>query len=265
MKNKSKQYLKNYSPTILTGMAVIGFITTTVMAIKATPKAIDILKKCEDEKGEPLTKKEMIRPTLITYAPTLIVGVSTIICIISANTLNKKQQTSLISAYALLQDSFKKYKQAAKKVYGQDADIKIRAEMAEETMVYSIGAFSEICTYDPRNDNSDNMLFFDFYSKRYFNAKFAAVLNAEYHINRNLALGAVVSINDFYDFIGIEPIKDGDDVGWELYYIMEKNDSQWLDFLNEPTQMEDGMECCIITPIIDPVPISILYNNLNND
>jgi len=36
--------IKN-SPTILTGLAVGGLVTTTVLAVKATPKALDILER----------------------------------------------------------------------------------------------------------------------------------------------------------------------------------------------------------------------------
>ena len=42
------------SPTILTVVASVGVVTTTIMAVRATPKAIKILKEAELEKGEDL-------------------------------------------------------------------------------------------------------------------------------------------------------------------------------------------------------------------
>lgn len=49
------------SPTILTVVASIGVIATTITAVQATPKAIKLLKEAELEKGENLTKLEIVR------------------------------------------------------------------------------------------------------------------------------------------------------------------------------------------------------------
>ncbi|MCG5029675.1 DUF6353 family protein, partial [[Ruminococcus] torques] len=57
-------------------------------------------------------------------------GVSTIACIFGANALNQKKQASLMSAYVMLNESYKQYRKSAKTVYGEDADDKIHAEMA---------------------------------------------------------------------------------------------------------------------------------------
>ena len=48
------------SPTILTVVASVGVVTTTIMAVRATPKAIKILKEAELEKGEDLSKFERL-------------------------------------------------------------------------------------------------------------------------------------------------------------------------------------------------------------
>lgn len=41
--------MKKHSPEILTGIGIAGMVTTTVLAVRATPKAIKIL---EDERYE---------------------------------------------------------------------------------------------------------------------------------------------------------------------------------------------------------------------
>lgn len=57
------------SPTILTVVASVGVVTTTIMAVRATPKAIKILKEAELEKGEDLSKLEIIRAAGPIYIP----------------------------------------------------------------------------------------------------------------------------------------------------------------------------------------------------
>ena len=89
------------SPTILTVVASIGVIATTITAVQATPKAIKLLKEAELEKGENLTKLEIVRVAGPTYIPSVLLGVSTIACIFGANALNQKKQASLMSAYAV--------------------------------------------------------------------------------------------------------------------------------------------------------------------
>lgn len=89
------------SPTILTVVASVGVVTTTIMAVRATPKAIKILKEAELEKGEDLSKLEIIRAAGPIYIPSVLLGVSTIACIFGANALNQKKQASLMSAYAI--------------------------------------------------------------------------------------------------------------------------------------------------------------------
>ena len=106
------------SPTILTVVASIGVIATTITAVQATPKAIKLLKEAELEKGENLTKLEIVRVAGPTYIPSVLLGVSTIACIFGANALNQKKQASLMSAYVMLNESYKQYRKSAKTVYG---------------------------------------------------------------------------------------------------------------------------------------------------
>ena len=42
-----------------------------------------------------------------------------------------------MSAYVMLNESYKQYRKSAKTVYGEDADDKIHAEMAKDAMVSS--------------------------------------------------------------------------------------------------------------------------------
>jgi hypothetical protein len=58
------------------------------------------------------------------------------------------------------------------------------------------------------------------------------VLEAEYHLNRNWHLGGDICVNDFYDFLGIEHIDCGDELGW--YW---SDGIDWIDFNHHKTAM----------------------------
>lgn len=127
-------FLKRHSSTILTVMGAIGVGATAVIAVKDTPKALRILDEAEQEKGEELTVKEKIITAGPVYIPAIAVGVSTIACIFGANALNKRNQAALMSAYALLDQSYKDYKRKVSDIYGEDADKRIIEEVAKEEL-----------------------------------------------------------------------------------------------------------------------------------
>ena len=97
----SMLFLKKNASTILTCIGSAGVIATSVMAVKATPKALALLENAETEKGEGLTKIEKIKVVGPAYIPAVLIGASTIACIFGANILNQRQQAALMSAYAL--------------------------------------------------------------------------------------------------------------------------------------------------------------------
>ena len=245
---KVSNKLKKASPTILTCVATIGVVATAVLAVKATPKAIQLLETATDEKGEELSKLEIVEVAVLPYIPAALVGISTIACIFGISVLNKRNQASLASAYAMLHQSYQKYRKAANSVYGADADSKIKAEMAKDAYISADG----YSMYSLDGDvESERILCYDTHSSRYFTTTMAAVLNAEYHLNRNLILRGWVTLNEFYEFIGIDGILNGDEIGWCMDELMEGG-VMWLDFENNRTKMNDGMECVVISALWEP-------------
>lgn len=244
---KSLSCLKHNSSAILTCIGAVGVVATTVSAVRVTPKAVKLLEKATDEKGEELTKLEIISVAGPVYIPSLAIGISTIACIFSANVMNKRQQAALVSAYSMLDQSYKRYRKAANSVYGDDADSKIKAEIAKDMYISADGYY----IHDPdMNSTSENCLFYDSYSQRYFESTMPAVLNAQYHLNRNFALRGYVTLNEYYEFLGIEKIDGGDELGWGFNLI--EDGIMWIDFGNHHITMDDGLECCIIDMMFDP-------------
>lgn len=129
--SNSKLYLKRKAPTLLTFAGATGVVTTTIMAVKATPKAVKLLEEAEKDKGCELSTFEKVKVAAPIYIPTAVVGLSTVFCIFGANTLNKNSQAAITSAYALLDSSYKEYKSKFKELYGDEANEKVESEIAE--------------------------------------------------------------------------------------------------------------------------------------
>ena len=129
---KAVRFLKKNSSTILTCVGAVGVVGTAVTAVKATPKALDILAEATEEKGEELTKVEKFKVAGPVYIHSVLIGTATIACIFGANILNKRQQGALMSAYALLDNSYKQYKGKVKELYGEEVDTHIKKEIVKD-------------------------------------------------------------------------------------------------------------------------------------
>jgi hypothetical protein len=206
------------------------------MAVKATPKALKLLEEAKTEKGEDLTKLEAVKIAGPVYIPSVVLGVSTLACIFGANVLNKHGQASLMSAYALVDSAYKDYRGKVDEIFGEEAGPKVRTEIAKDK-------YEE----QPIEVHYDNRLYYDFYSGRYFESNPETVKNAEYELNRSLMLTDGVSLNTWYELLDLEPLEHGDNFGWSTCMNSEMYWQTWVDFNEDDTVMDDGLECTIIS------------------
>lgn len=235
-------YLKKNASTILTCVGSVGVIATSVMAVKVTPKALALLENAETEKGEELTKTEKIKVAGPAYIPAVLIGASTIVCIFCANILNQRQQAALMSAYALLDNSYKNYKKKIKELCGNDVENSVRNEIAKDK-------YNE----KPSPVENDMQLFYDEFSQRYFESTTENVIHAEHEVNRMLTIKHSIYLNDFYILLGIDSVDYGDYLGWAMDKMVEIQRNSWIDFHHQKVIMEDGMECTIISMHTEPI------------
>lgn len=248
MKKVNVRKLKKFSPTVLSCFGAAGVIGTSVLAVKATPKALRKIRsdsRYAHNDPDAYTKLEAFQSAWFYYVPSVVMGAATIVCIFGANILNKHQQAAITSAYALLNDAYQDYKNKLKELYGEDVHRKIMeaiaVEKANDVYIASTGLVEGSSLDFDEHDPDDNRLFYDTYSKRYFESSINRVLQAEYYLNRDFAIGGYRSVNDFYEFLGIAPINGGDEIGWDI-----ATGLAWIDFNHYKTVLDDGLEVCVI-------------------
>lgn len=237
----TKLFVSRNGSTILTCMGGVGLVATAVLTATATPKAMKRVEIAREEKGEELTKMETVVVAAPAYIPPVLTGLATLGCMFGANVLNKRQQASLVSAYALLDNSYKEYKKKAQVLYGEDATQKIQAEIAKDKY--------EESGFEPENGMK---LFYDDFSGRYFESTMEKVLQAEYNLNRDLNMQCYATLNDFYGYLGLIPIDGGDELGWNADMNAEYYWQSWVDFGHLKTVMDDGLEVIHITMFGEP-------------
>lgn len=238
---KTKRFINRNSPTILTVIGAVGFVSTIAVAVRNTVKATKIIENSESFKGEKLTKTEIVKIAAPSYIPTLVIGSATLICIFSANSISKKRQSSLIASYALLSETYREFKEKVKEAVGEEKEHEIKEILINDK-------FKEF-HYDPildEEDNSEIHIFYEEHYGKFFEATKEKVIKAEYQLNRFLSILGYASLNDFYAFLELEDSVIGDHIGWSY-----KNTNGWIEFDHEKIILDDGMECfsiCMISP-----------------
>ena len=112
--NTATKTLKKHSPEILTGLGIAGMITTTVFAVRATPKALRLIE--ERKKQEDVTKLtpiETVQTCWKCYIPSVVIGAASTACIIGATSVSARRHAALATAYALSESSMKEYQEKA--------------------------------------------------------------------------------------------------------------------------------------------------------
>jgi len=246
------KFFKKNSGTILAILASGGVVATSIFSGKAAIKAHEKLKEAQKEADHELTNVEKIKTVATTYITPILFGASTIACIFGINILDNKKYASLACAYGMLRGTYNKYKDKVIERHGMDEHVEITKEIAPKNIsveranspyLYSQGAEGPI----PYDDNEETRLFYLVDDERYFEAKLSAVLNAMYHLNRNMCLMGEVDAAMWYDFLGIEPTEGRENLVWY------QNDSYvWIDFDVKEVELEDGLKCIYIEAVWGP-------------
>ena len=156
-----------------------------------------------------------------------------------------QDNTEQCKRHVHLRTSYFPPKRKTKEIFGEEGHQKIidaiAAERADDVYISSPGICgSDSLSFSERNPE-DVRLFYDSFSERYFESTIPQVLEAEYHLNRNWALGREICVNDLYDFLGIDKIPGGEALGW--FY---EDGISWIDFNHHKTVLNDGLEVYVI-------------------
>ena len=227
--NTIKSGMCKRSPEILIGFGIAGMITTTVLAVKATPKALMLIEDAQYEKEEVLTTTEKVKAVWKCYVPAAVTGTASIACIIGANSVNAKRNAAIATAYKLSEAAFVEYKD---KVIEEI----IREKVAQKKVDDKPVAKSEVII-----TGGGDVLFLEPVSMRYFKSDIESVRKMVNDLNFRLTTGMeeYISLSEFYDEIGLSHTSTSDDLGWNIY-----RDGQIS--INFPAAKTDKGEPCLV-------------------
>lgn len=203
--------MKKHSPEILTGIGIAGMITTTVMAVRATPKALILIEEKKDElETEKLTAIETVKAAWPCYIPAAITGSISVFCLVGASSTNFRRNAALATAYTLSESTLKEYQEKVVETIGEKKEQSIRDAVVKDKMVNN-PIRNVILT-----EKGGNTICYDVLSGRYFKSDIDRLRKAENELNRQMRDEMYVTLNEFYYEIGLDGTKLGDDLGWNI-------------------------------------------------
>ncbi len=230
-----------HSPEILTGIGIAGMITTTVMAVRATPKAIKLIEEEKDRQNkESLKPLDVIKTTWKCYIPAAITGGLSIACLIGASSVNARRNAALATAYTLSESALKEYQEKVIETIGEKKEQSVRDAIAKDRIDKNPVSSREVIITE-----KGNTLCYDSISGRYFKSDIDKLKKVENELNRRMRDEMYISLNEFYYEIGLNPISIGDDIGWNI-------DRGYIE-LNFSSQLtDDGNPCLVIDYQVAP-------------
>ena len=237
---------KKHSPEILIGMGIAGAASSVIFAVKATPKAMILLEEKRQELGvEKLEAKEIIKTAAPVYIPTAVSFGVSVACIVGASSVNARRNAALTAAYTLSESTLRTYRDKVLETVGEDKEREIRQKAAIEqqqstpepqTLVVSSAAGQLKC--------------FDSLSGRYLVSTKNEIDKAVNEFNRQLRDDMRISLNDWYDLIGLDTNKLGDMLGWDI-------ERGYVETCYASRLDEDGLPCLVVNYVEPPHYIGV--------
>jgi hypothetical protein len=241
--------VSKHSPEILIGIGIAGMLTTTVLAVKATPKALQLMEMRKEElEVESLPPVEVVKTTWKCYIPAAISGAVSIACIVGSNSVNARRNAALATAYKLSETAFSEYRDKVTETIGEKKERVVRDKNSEEQVKNNPVSKTDVIV-----TGKGQTLCFDPLSSRYFYSDLEKIKRAanklNYEINTSPFYNGGVTLNNFYDEIGLPSTMTGDSLGWNL-------NTGLIDIYPSAQMVEEGEEHegepCIVLNYTNP-------------
>ena len=221
IKTLGRTFSKN-SPAILTVCAVGGLVTTAILAVKATPKALELIARREvskaNEKGcgpcdtdAQLTTHEIIQTAWKCYIPACAVGLTSIACIIGANRVSHRRNAALASVYTITEAAFKEYQAKVAETIGKNKELKVRDDISADRIRNNPPGTNEVIF-----TGKGEVICYDSLSGRHFKSDIEHIRRVVNDLNKELLSEMFLTLNDLYYALGLSGTKLGDEMGWDV-------------------------------------------------
>lgn len=230
--------LSKHSPEILTGLGIAGMVTTTILAVKATPKAVGKIKDyedsilCDHEKIKPIDAVKLIWKY---YIPAAVTGTVSIACLIGASSVNVRRNAALATAYKLSETALTEYKEKVVETIGEKKEKTIKDAIAKDHVEKNPVKQNDIIITGKGDTLCCDKLF-----GRYFKSDIDKLKKIENELNRRMRNEDYISLNEFYYEVGLDGVDAGDLIGWNI-------NRGYIDLEFSSQLATDGTPCLVVS------------------
>lgn len=221
------------SPRLLFVGGLVGSVTSTVLACKATLGLHAVLDDLEYEVRAvktDLKDTEGYRKDLafvyakgaynITklYAPAVGLGVVSVSALTGSHVVLTRRNTAVTAAYAATQKAFDDYRERVKAELGEDAELRIKRAIVVEDTIGEDGKKTKVDTTNPYNMSMYARCFDESSRNWQKNPELNRIFvqAQQEYANHLLHARGHVFLNEIYDNLGLMRSKAGQSVGWAL-------------------------------------------------
>ena len=224
------------SPEILIGVGITGFIFAGILAVKATPKAMELLDDKRDElEKDDLTVAETVQTTWKVYIPSVATALLSSVCIIGANSVHMKRYAALSAACTMAETSLREYSDKVIETIGEKKEQEVRDAIAKDEVEKHPVQNSEVLV-----TGKGETLCYDSLSGRYFKSDIEKIKKAINDVNRRMLNENSIALNEYYEEIGLAAVGIGESVGWDI-------DKGYIEPAFSSQLAEDGTPCLVIS------------------
>jgi hypothetical protein len=230
MLKHAEKFTIDNSPAILTAIGITGTVATAYLSGKAAIRAHEILVMSDEinypDRAEWKKEVELVWKEFI---PPVVTGLITVSAIFGANRIGSKRAAAMATAYSLSERAFTEYKEKVVEKVGANKEREVRDELAQDRV-----------NRNPADDKSviitgnGDVLCYDQYTGRYFEASMDTLLSAKNEINHQILHQGYASLTDFFHELGLEKTSVSDEVGWNTDQLLELDISTTLSKDNRP-------------------------------
>lgn len=236
----AQMLVSKHCPEILISIGIGGMFATAILSATATPKAVKLLEEAKDEKGSELTVPEAVKACWKCYIPAATTGIFSAACLIGANSVNAKRNAALLTAYKISETALTEYRDKVVETIGEKKEKLVRENLDKEHIEKNPVSRNNVIVTE-----KGNTLCFDTMSGRYFKSDIEKIKRAVNEINRRMLSEMYLSLNEFYDEIGLDHIDIGYDLGWRVDVGFVE-----IDFSSQIA--DDGTPCIVVSHLVPP-------------
>jgi len=229
--NSLSKTVNQNSPTIMIGLGLSGLIGSTVMAVRVTPKALDLIYE-ESLSNEELSNKQVVVLCWRLYIPAAASAILGVSAVILGNRLHLRRAAVLASLYSLAENTLQTYQQKVIESVGKTKADAIFSEAGEELVtdppdeenIHNVGGGTELC--------------YEVSTGRYFESDVTKIRSAENEFNKELIIDNEKPMNELFYMLGLPPVSLGENAGWVV-------DDGLLEILINPKISTNGDRPCL--------------------